>query len=296
MSKLTLPVVITPSRVELGARCHRRHSLADVAQYGKYFSPAACFGTVIHAGTGEWWKTGDIRKVYSRLNAEWDAQFNGGKNVSQEKVSLKLAQAMLDGYVTMATLAGPFTNQGDWQVVTLEDRLEVPLGEHVLRFQQDRALYNKEQDWLVIVDTKSAGRLDKRWRSGWEMSLQMKLYKAASLKAYEVSKVDVVVEGVLKEPSTEIEYVICPEWGSRMLNEAWQTAIGIADRDRALLEFALENDLDPLGVLVRNPDHNPQDCFSYGMECQYKELCVAEPNERLPILMAEYFPVETEEY
>lgn len=312
MSHLVLPVVITPSRVELGLRCYRRHVLADLLQRHTFYSPSLEFGSVIHAGAGAWWahanKDGNEARQLAlfSVEAEWHKRFTANPQVSQKDLSLDLAIAMIRSYTNLASMNGPFgLEPGDWQFVTVEDRLEVPLalpnkGHGKLSFQTDRAVYNHSNSHLVIVDTKTSARMDKRWERQWETSLQMKLYKAGAAKAYDfdIDQVDIVIEGVLKEPKSDIKYVVCPNWSQGFLDEAVRQAVSIAQRDEALIRTGgLPKDVALIEEeAVNKTELNYQCCYEYGLECPFRKLCIAEPDERVGILHADYFEMEEELY
>lgn len=307
MAKLELPVVVTPSRVEIGLRCHRRHALGDILQRARYYSPSLEFGSIVHAGAAELWRNADspshvaLGHAQHVIAQEWNKRFEQNANLSQKDLSLDLAMAMMEGYSRTASMRGPFELEpGDWQFVTIEDRLIVPLhGGFRLSFQTDRVVYNKTNAHLVIVDTKTAARMDARWARQWDTSLQMKLYKAGAARAYDfpVENVDVVIEGVLKDVPSLVKYVPCPEWSEALLNEAVGMAIHIARRDEALIA----HDEQPRNLALIEEDAvnktavNYMSCFEYGVECAFRRLCTAEPEERTAILHAEYFEIPDEE-
>lgn len=306
MAKLSLPITISPTRTELGLRCYRRHVLADLLQRARYFSPSLEFGSVIHAGAAAWWLStddGDVarRKAYTAVAQEWNKRFEQRPEVSQKDLSLALAEAMLQTYTTTAELSGPFgLEDGEWQLVSAEDRLEVPLvlsggRRGKLSFQTDRVVFNKKNDHLVVIDTKTAARLDKRWERQWETSLQMKLYKAGACRAYDLppENIDVVVEGVLKDVPSQVRYVPCPDWSVGLLNEAVAQAQYIAERDWDLITEYAGNDI--VEAAVNNTSVNYQSCFEFGVECAFRRLCTAEPEERVAILTSEYFEVPQED-
>lgn len=288
-----IPIVVTPSRIELGQRCHRRHVLGDALQRTRYKSPSLGFGSVIHAGTGEWWPSGDVLLAYSALAGEYKHQFDQNP---QQELTLALANSMLAEYMVKANLAGPFGSDG-WQLVSTEDRLEVPLklpdGDlATLSFQTDRVVWNGKTEHLVVVDTKTAGRFDKKWMRQWETSLQMKLYKAGVAKVYDIDpeNIDIVIEGVLKDVPSRIQYVVCPEWSEGLLNEAVEQAARLAIRDKIALTAS-----DPEEYAVNRTDFNYQSCFEYGVECQFRRLCTADPNQRVALLRSEYHKVAEED-
>lgn len=306
MSKVQLPVIITPSRAELGARCHRRHFLGDILGKARYVSPSLGFGSVAHAGFGAHWLGQDVRGALSK---EWGLQ-----KIESDSLSLQMAEGMLDGYMQNAELAGPFTSQGNWKLVDVEQRFEIPLRDLKLSFQCDRIVYDKEQNWLVIVDSKTAGRLDAKWEKQWETSLQMKLYRAGIKQVFDTAgRIDVVIEGVLKHVPSTIRYYVCPEWSDGLLSEAGHNAYMIASMDKDLIEqgSTVIELADAEGTLSQKlvPDFatveelavkfspvNYHDCFSYGVECQFRRICTANIEERVPILHAEYFDNPEESY
>lgn len=314
MSHLELPVVITPTRAELGARCHRRHFLSDVLGKARYFSASLEFGSVVHAGAAAFWLGRDWNEA---VRLEWGKRFDANPQVSQESVSLQMATAMMEHYVKNAKIAGPFSDQGIWKRVDVEQRFEIPLRDLTLSFQCDRMAYNADENWLVVVDTKTAARLDPRWDRQWETSLQMKLYKAGAKHVFATGgRVDVVVEGLLKHVPSDLRYYACPDWSDGMLAEAAHNAYVIADMDRDLIEQAStepalvipvhrNHKLEPDVKLVPNQQRaeelavrftpvNYMDCYSYNVECPFRRICTADIDERVGILRGEYFETEGE--
>ena len=301
MSKLELPVVITPTRAELAARCHRRHFLADVLGKARYFSPSLEFGSVVHDGVASLWlsqRNKSPSNFHQVISDSWAKH-----KVESESLTQALAIRMIEDYAAKASIAGPFTNQGNFTLVDVEQRFELPFQDMKLSFQCDRIVHDIDQNWLVIVDTKTAQRLDVKWDRQWETSLQMKLYRAGAMKVFQTGgKVDVVIEGVLKHAPSDIRYYVCPEWSEGLLLEAQRNAYTIAALDRDIIESALVEkagklapDLDKvLDLAVNYTPTNYFDCYSYGVECPFRRLCVADPDQRVPILKAEYFDIEGE--
>lgn len=320
MSKLQLPVIITPTRAELGARCHRRHFLADILSKARYFSPSLEFGSVVHAGAAAHWlnvkqpvvdedslaiiETETWRPI---VQSEWSK-----RKIESESMTLKLAESMLEHYVQNAQLAGPFTEQGNWQLVDVEQRFELPLMDTKLSFQCDRVVYDKAQNWMVIVDSKTAARLDSKWDRQWETSLQMKLYRAGAKHVFQTGgRIDVVIEGILKHVPSAIRYYVCPEWSDSLLKEAIHNAWLIASMDKDLVEQSCDavtlrdaqdnvitkqvpNEEKALALAVALTPVNYFDCYSYGIECPFRRICVADVDERVAIVKGEYFNVEGE--
>src|ERR1043166_1514537 len=240
MSKIQLPVVITPTRAELAARCHRRHFLADILGKARYVSPSLAMGSVLHMGFSHLWleRKGVTAPHWSEaIKKEFEVQ----KVEDDGKNTIQLAQAMMENYEKEALIAGPLSNQGNFSVVDVEQRFELPLKDIMLSFQMDRVVYDKDQDWMIIVDSKTAARLDSKWDRQWETSIQMKLYRAGARQVFgHVGRLDIVVEGVLKHVPSDIRYFVCPEWSDGLLAEAMHNAYVHASRDRALIEQALK--------------------------------------------------------
>lgn len=309
--KTSLPVVVTPTRVELGLRCNRRHAIADILQYARYYSPSLEFGTVIHAGAAAWWwaKKRDFtlgsakQAAIVAVRTEFDRRITKNPRVAAKDLSEELAISIIEGYTNEAKLNGPFhEEEGEWQIVSVEDRLEVPLvisggRKAKLSFQTDRVVYNKTNRHLVIVDSKTAARIDNRWMRQWETSLQMKLYKAGAAIAYDFNPetIDVVVEGILKDVPTSIVYASTPDWSAALLDEAVRQAQTVAERDYQLITQVSKPIVE---AALFDSAVNYADCYAYNTECPFRRLCVAEPNERVAILNAEYFevPIEDQTY
>jgi hypothetical protein len=278
--------VLTPTRIETGSACHRRHVVADILEKGLYESPSAKFGNIIHAGTAEWWKSRDDAKVAMAALEEgkkWERVLN-------EKHSIELALAMLEQYPGKARLGGPYGD--DLQVVTIEERLPVKLDGLSLTFQLDRLLsINNEK--LVLVDTKTASRIDAKWRGKWNRSLQQRLYKALIEKEYDMP-VDVVIEGMVKVLPLKMEYVPCPEWTDGELQEAVDQAKRIADKDAEVLQVYLEHGEEAMiEYALVNTEFNYEYCNAYGSPCPVQKICDS-PIELRRGLLAEYIDIIAE--
>jgi len=257
----------------------------------------------MHSGVGAKWLG---QSGPSAIASEWQKRFAMNPKINQGDLSLELANAMLQAYNEQANLAGPFV-EGEWQLVSVEDRLEVPLAlglfddgierKAKLSFQTDRVVWNKERSHLVVIDTKTAGRLDRRWARQWETSLQMKLYKAAAVTAYDMEpeNVSVVVEGILKDVPSRVQYEVCPEWSSGILAEAVNQARIVAMRDYELIASSVEGVPRDRRLVVsdalNNTAVNYMSCYEYGVECPFRKLCTAEPEERIAILNGEFFEI-----
>ena len=229
-----------------------------------------------------------------------------------------LAVSMMEHYEKNAKIAGPFTDQGNWKVVDVEQRFEIPLRDVKLSFQMDRVVHDQDQNWLVIVDSKTAGRLDSKWERQWETSVQMKLYRAGAKQVFQTGgRIDIVVEGLLKHVPSDIRYYACPEWSDGLLLEAAHNAYVQAKMDQDLIEQSMkpmmivpvqrdgqDNVKEQMAVdektlaelAVRFTPVNYFDCFSYGIECPFRRICTADVDQRVSIMNAEYFDISTESY
>lgn len=316
MSKVKLPIVITPTRVELGQRCYRRHALTDVLSKAKYFSPSLEFGSVIHSGVSNIWlerKFGNQPNLMELIKKEWVDRFDM-KGTSQESVSLDMAVAMLDFYGKNAKLAGPFDEPG-YKLVDCEQRFEVPFSvdgqKAIISFQCDRVVFNEEKNHLIIVDTKTAARLDQRWEKQWEMSLQMKLYKLLAMEVFGIDNTDIVIEGLLKKVPSDIRYYVCPNWSRAQMGEAIFATQNVVRKDLNLVAdvIPIRNSLDKVvpmlttkpvdkveEIAVAYTEFNYGECNSYNVECPFREICVSDINDRVGILRSPpYFELPEEE-
>ncbi len=312
MSKLQLPIVVTPTRVELANRCHRRHFLSDILGKARYFSPSLEFGTVMHSAFAAHWmnqKAANPTDPFAVIDTEW-----AKRKVESDDLTPQLAKSMLSDYMAKAQIAGPFTAQGNFKLVDVEQRFELPIRDSRLSFQMDRIVHDPEQNWMVIVDSKTAGRLDSRWDRQWETSIQMKLYRAGAMQVFQTGgRVDIVVEGVLKHAPSDVRYYVCPEWSETLLKEAIHQAYMVASLDRDLVEQAsdmvnladsqgqiqqtlLPNAEKALALGVSMTPINYMDCYSYGVECPFRRICVADVEQRVDIMKAEFFDIQDEGY
>lgn len=312
-----MTVTLTPTRVQLGSRCHRRHALTDVATLTKDEQPGklrrrsnehAAFGAVIHAGVGAYWhyveghqdqKTAEPQTLADLLETprklaraaverSWNEEFvDDTKNYS-----LELALTMMDYYARKARRCGDQPNAEDYVVSSIEERAEVEVGRFRMTFQIDRSYRNGNS--FILVDTKTAKTLRAGWEKSYDVSLQFKLYKGAVCRLYDLRPEDVVIiiEGVSKKVPTDIEYHFIPDWGQSILDEALMQFTRIAEADEQLLAVAAANgklDLDLLWELAATQtSFNDNDCFAYGQPCPFLEVCNAPVEDRLALLKAGY--------
>lgn len=311
MANTRLPVITTPTRIELGQRCHRRHVIADILERGRWYSPSAEFGNVLHSGVGAWWNTGSMVLALEAMQHEWQRRFE--KRITEPgKHSFELAVDLLEYYVKEAKLpSNSFVELGPWKPLCIEDRYEADIEGYRMSFQIDRALYNTANDHLVIVDLKTASRADKVWERTWQRSIQMKLYKLAAKQVFKIEHVDIVIEGLEKGTKPRLVEVVCPEWSDDMLDEAKREFVRIAEEDEQLLRAAsyqrfpsslassdpaeLVLDMDVLmNMALTETSFNYEDCYAYHYECPFLPLCLANPDERVGMLKSDYIEVETD--
>jgi hypothetical protein len=317
MSHIKLPIVITPSRVDGALKCHRKHVLQDVLSKAAYYSPSLEFGSVIHAGVNNYWLARKFNKIptwEAAIEKEWHERFELRPQVSTKSVSLAMAKGMMQGYAESASLGGELFTDG-YELMDCEQRFEIPipLDDHhaLLSFQCDRVLYEKNnRNHIVIVDTKTASRLDARWERQWETSIQMRLYKLAAMELFQTDQVDILIEGVLKHVPTVVKYHSPPDWSKLQLAEALHAAKSIAIRDENLivaqvghqamdknepiLRLRTQAELEEIAVKFTIPNYG--ECFSYNIECSFWKICSADFPDRLDILHSgEYFDLPQNE-
>lgn len=293
-----LPIIGSPSRTETASRCHRRHFVADVLclKPRKREEMHLAFGTVIHAAAAEWWRTGDQLKTMTALTNAWSEH---REYLDNTKLSFDLAMGMMTGYCGQAQLTPAGTaydadsppNLRAGKIVSIEQRIVLDLGlEARLAFQLDRLT---DDDGFVLTDTKTAGRFDKHWFEQWARSLQQKLYRVAIREHYNRPVERHYIEGVLKKLPTQIEYVPLPVWSDAELAEAVRQFKTICQKDARLVARAMkvggEIDVNELFDLAVNwTEFNPHDCDSYGVKCPVYDVCQADPDDRVGMLLADF--------
>jgi len=289
---INLPIIGTPSRTELAARCHRRHFIGDVLclKRKKRDECHVSVGTVVHAGAAKWWGTSDVGAAIQRAHEEYEElrQWITMPEYTPEFV----CEHLIRRYTEQASVAGLFEPEG-WEIVTIEERVVLNLGpEATISFQLDRLVQDADRQ-LVLVDTKTAGRIDKRWRQQWVLNLQQKLYAYSVREVYGRPLTAHFIEGLEKSPKAPLEYVPLPLWSDGELTEAASLFRRLVQRDAALVAEATGMggvvDLDRLYELaVVATDFNPHDCFSYGRECEMFKICTAPVEERVGLLKDEF--------
>jgi len=302
------PVVLSPSRAELGARCHRRHFLEDVADRRKFKSPSAAFGNVIHKGAAAWWLTGNPSEAMEAAVNEWKRVRPSG-----DKHSVEMAEFLMRSYPNHAKMA--VNMPGVWEIVEVEKRYMLTIGSKVFSFQMDRLLTNTSRD-LLTVDTKTSAYISAKWHEQWNFSLQQKLYRYGLRKLVENKTLPAArnlytsIEGVEKKMPFKMEPHLCPNWDDEVLEEAVRLWEWVAEEDESLLMIGVSEAVKRHGkeytdeqlreaveeAGVKYTLFNYQDCRSYGMDCPFKTLCVEAPSQRLGILWNEFDVAPVEGY
>ena len=309
MTPIRLPVVLSPSRAELGIRCHRRHVLADILDRAAALrdKPSADFGTVMHAAVAEWWLLQGISiaervpATMKVLRETWQLLRPTG-----DKHTLEMAEAMMMYYMHSMPFAAGLP--GEWHFYchygtpVAEQRVEVELEDFVLSFKVDRLLENDNGE-LALIDLKTAARLDTRWHGGFDRWLQGKLYVYAVQKVIG-RKIDyVIVEGLEKCVPTKHSYHPCPAWTDDQIEEAAMLLRKLAEQDAALLRTALASlGEEPVSeedfqlqwrealeeLALSETSFNYADCWAYNQPCPYLKLCNMAPAQRYGLLQSDY--------
>ncbi len=305
MSNTSLPLTITPSRFGGAAACQRRHFAEDVVciRPTGTRAPALAFGTVIHAGVAAWWRTRNWMLVEEAVRSAFLAEPD---LVGDAKLTEALAWSMLQNYVhTASPVGGHWSSElsAEYNVAfkAIEERVVFDLGPlAALTFQLDRlAVVSSEgiedqEHYHILVDTKTAGRLDKRWRSQWPLNLQQRIYRYATPRHYGLGKIDGhYIEGVLKASPSTVEYVALPDWDEATLDEDVSFLKRLVQRDAKLVADSMLADgtVDAallLSALVTKTDYDPGHCHDYGRDCALLPVCSANVADRTGILLAQY--------
>lgn len=308
---LKLPVRLSPTRVELGRRCQRRHVLSDLLHLSNpdQPSPSLGFGTVNHAAVAEFWRwatdddgyeTGDrieaLRRAKQVMTDEWPDDMPPDTYMTPE-----LGGTLLDQYAKNARLGADLP--GTWRIVELEERQEAVVnvegvGPVEIGYTVDRRMESDEGD-VAIVDTKTASKLSPMWRDGMTSSVQQRLYHWLESERLGRDVDYLVIEGVQKKVTPGlIEYVWADmQWTPEYVEETRRLLAAQARRDADFLQALADADVrdgelyqHALNVALTEPevvDFNLMDCRSYYVECDFFELCHGCPTEREGLARAE---------
>lgn len=309
---IRLPVVLSPSRAELAARCHRRHVLHEVCDRRSFNSPSAAFGTVVHKGCAVWWLTGSKYEALSELRDEWNERRPSG-----DKHTMEMGEDLLECYISNAELVPRALEEDiNWELLEdeegrfIERRVEIELEGKILSFQLDRALVSVTKN-IIIADIKTTSRLNSKVEAGWARSLQQKLYVVGVRKKFPwVKKVFSFIEALEKKASPVFKLVELPQWTEKQLDEALESWLASAEEDELVIGKGVEVAIARHGekytdeqlreaveeIAVTQTTFNYMDCYSYFLQCPYLPLCDSSPELRIGQLWSDFEIHETEGY
>jgi len=304
---MELPVIVSPTRVELASRCRRRHLLSDLLHLrGTMSSPSAAFGTQIHSAAAAWWEgLRDGRPAPERYEAALHAGLDQWPEAATYKYHTEaLARTLIERYTEEAVASANALDDG-WEIVEVERRLVRELVENGwVSFQIDRLL--KKDDRLLVVDTKTSARPDARWAAGMRVSLQQRQYLLNIAMEHDVDPMDVQcwIEGIDKKQSPgAIRYEHVSEfWTEGFLAEAEIAAVSTINEDLSVVEACtsiaeqlpgMDTRTAMLTYALTAESFNLQDCNSYFTPCAFTELC-HEPDVEARIPLAEQMQVGDE--
>ena len=280
-------VILSPTRVEGGLRCARKHVLSDILGItpNDHSQPALDFGEALHQGAATWWASGgDFIAAWKKIELACSWPLNTTH-------TLALARKCFEVYVAEARLM-PFGDPAEWEIDTIEERETIELHGHRLSFQVDRRLRNVNTGAKAPVDLKTASKCDKRWENQWPRKLQMRLYDACHVLKHGTPLQWLIIEG-LEKTKPHVHYLTLPDRTDEQRTEALRNFEWIAEHDSSLLDRCRGKDgsidVDTLlRVALTETPYNDGECWSYNSPCQYLGLCDAEPSQRLALLNADY--------
>jgi len=315
------PAGITPTRVELAARCYRRHCLSDLVHLkplGDGKDPNLAFGDMAHQSTAVFWREctdaegwelgGSGRamaygKVMQFIGDTWPKVWEDVvAKTNQEYMTIELLGMLMEEYTKNARVGGDFP--GHWRIVETEQRRKAELAGLIplqVFYQIDRLIQNEEGDY-GIFDTKTASSLSPMWRRTQEQSIQQRIYKALEEQRLGKEIRYSAIEGVAKKQAAGmIEYVwLNMNWDKDFVNEALLQAKSQASKDdRLLLQAHMDYSGDDprllwmaaLNRILTDPttvEFNTQDCQSFFKGCEYESLCFSNPSEREGIALGDF--------
>lgn len=298
MTNIELPIIGTPSRTEQGARCHRRHFVADnLCLVPKTRSEAnTALGTMIHAGAAAWWQTGDVAKMHLAWRSAWQAESRWLE--AQTDLTKDSVAAIMEHYSAAAKLgAGAWcARQEGWRLEACEKRVVVELSPLArLSFQLDRLAHHAESEVWVLTDTKSkkpgTKYRDAQWDEKWGFSLQQMVYRWVVINVLGVpaAQLEHYIEAVTKAVPSEVRYVQLPAWSKSQLEEAKDALVRLCQKDAKLVaDNTLPNGaVDVAGLLtaaLTTTDYNPGDCFAFFTKCPLYEVCTSPPELRVGLV------------
>lgn len=326
LARLRLPVLTSPSEVELTHRCHRRHVLGDILRHASYQSPSAIFGTHAHRGAETWWQETIIQgKDHAQsVQVAVDASIDKWKVPDSGYHTKDLMKSVISHYCQNAQLQGSLV--GEWELVHLEQRALAVIefesqegpDKFALSYQIDRLLQNKNNPLeYASIDLKTASKLSDLWEQGMSQSIQQKLYNILTQEKVfndhggeEEVIMHSLVEGIQKKGGIKMQYV-WPSlmWTPGLLQEAMNLSIQAAHMDEQAIMLILNEASDLFAA--KDPDEskvedvqkiynvalrvascatafNYMDCRSYYFDCPYTSVCNSDPEDRLAILLDQF--------
>ena len=253
----------------------------------------------------EWWRysTTDLADQVARDAAEvilLESYEKYPALASDKKHTFDLAIFMLRYYMDEAPLAGGFwaAGQAGWEPIAIEERIIIDIGDMKLSFQLDRLVRLPSHDLTVLVDLKTAGRMNKNWERNWPLSLQQKLYRWAVREHYSLDLSGHYIEGLLKDVPCDLKYVELPDWSDAELTEAVDLFRTLWSRDEDLIWGSIDEETGAVDVArlthrgLTETTTNPFDCFSYYTQCPMYDICQAPPDQRVALLEESFEWVE----
>ncbi len=324
MTPIRLPVVLSPSRTETSAACHRKHFGSDVIDRHMGKKHGAEFGTAIHFGIGSYYEScnddgrdGSINTAAECATKAWIRERPEGDNNSHSMLA-----EIMGWYLPRASngsLLAPEALPGDgWALAVCQDRrmverrIVIAVEGHELSFQIDRLLVNKQNDY-AIVDTKTAAKVDNKWRTQWPTSVQQRLYtwgmkEWMKRNGIRFNNFYSCIEGIHKALPIRITSILLPQWTDSELDEAKRLWKANADKDLAVINEGIRRAVEAYGegfspdqlrecvedIAFTHTEFNFADCWRYG-KCAYWDICRAPPEAR-GSMIKEFNISETEGY
>lgn len=305
-------VVLSPTRGELAARCHRRHLLSDRLHLRPRVadkSPALTFGGSVHVARDAFWEEATDPDGYElperrprALEAAQEAFRSHYPDPGLDYHTVDLGMLLLAEYAKNAKLGGVVP--GDWKILHREQRFhyDLPLSDSAtlrIYYTIDTLLENAEGE-LCIMDLKTASKLSGLWRASQTNAIQIRAYKALEEARLGRPISYVQVEGLQKkDDSGRMEYVWADaSWTPSYVSEALQLLKGIGLADFRFLSTAGGSFDSALAAALTNPalaTFNQMDCKSYYYTCPFYDLCYSDPELRIGLALSDY-EVDVQDY
>lgn len=302
---ITLPIVGTPSRTEQGIRCHRKHFVGDnlCLQPRQRDEASMSWGTVVHAGAAEWWRTGVLAAALAAADASW-TEYQRWLEPRSE-LSREMTAAVVQGYTEQALLgAGHWAAKlPGWEPFAVEQRVVVELDPRArISFQMDHGAKHAQSGSTVLVDTKTHGRQSgyfrRDWERKWQFHPQQMIYQWVLRTQYGVEgDLEHYIEGVARDVPTKVSYLRLPTYPMDVLAEAKEQLVRICQKDAEIVARATEVDgtVDGdklLHLALTETEYNPAECFAYGQQCGLYDVCTAPTAQRAGLVKDRFEYVE----